>query len=804
MFIIRKSKSWKSVVLKFTNPAPHLENENQVRGLALLSISLITALLPIWILSSPDFPETRFLTIGLVTTFAAAYWLSHSRRYWGVVLQVASLFALVVATIFPSSGSTIENVLTLNFVVFVVLASSMFLSKRYTLITLGGSLFFGGSFFFIPGTPFSFSFSYMVFFVLITSIGWVAVEGGNHSRQQLFNSAGRYWAILTARKQAEEAQKHSEANLRTLFNITEDFLFVLDTQGIIRDVNQTALTRLGYSSSELVGQPLLWIHPEARRNEAAQMIADALQGTRKYRRVPIQTKSLDLIPVETYITQGFWNGQPALFAVMRDVSVLILAEEKFAAVFHANSAIAVLSKVETGECVDVNRTCCEKLGLTPEAIIGRKLTDLLYLDVRYKHIISEKLKRDGYIRDEEAIIYGHDGRPIPVMLSVQVLLLDGDSYHFTSAVDITEPKRIEEALKESEARHRALLKAIPDLVFRTRRDGMFLDCHAGSPRDLLTPPEAFIGRNIAEILPSEFTERHMYHSGRVLTTGQEQVYQYSVPIRGELVDFEARMVVCGQDEVLTIVRNVTKVKLAQRREFEFALERERRQLLTSFVKNAAHEFRTPLATIGTSAYILNRSNDPVQRDQKRAQIEIEIKRITRLIDMMIIMTKLENTDSLSTDHVNVNDQLVSVCSELNAKHENKHTIHFELQPTLPFVSGNADYLSLAFRQLLENAYHFTPENGTIRITSETAGDHIRLEISDTGPGISEEHLPRIFDTFWRQDEAHSTPGFGLGLPIAQKSVQMHNGRIDVASEIGKGSTFTIYLPQFNDRRGEAE
>ncbi len=794
MFIIRKSNYRKSSVLKLTESAPNFENDDQVRALALLSISLITALLPIWVIASTDVPEILLLSIGIVVTFAATYWFGRSRRYWiGAVLQVVSLFALVVATIFTSPGFTIESVLTLDFVVFAVLASGMFLTKRYTLIAIGGSLFFGGSFFFIPDTPFSFSFSYVVFFTLIASIGWVIVEGGNRGRKRLAIDGS-----LTARNQAEEVENNSEANFRTLLNIIEDFLFILDMQGNIQEVNQTALERLGYSQSELIGQPLLLIHPEARRGEAAQLIAEVLRGTRRYCPVPIQTKSLDLIPVETYITQGFWNGQPALFGVLKDVSKLKLAEEKLAAVFHANSAIAVLSKVETGACVDVSRTFCEKLGYTPETIMGKKLTDLLHLDVRYRHIISEKLQRDGSVRDEEAILYARDGRPIPVLLSAQILMLHGESYNLTSAVDITAPKRIEEALKESEARHRALLNAIPDLVFRTRRDGIFLDCHVGNPRDLLAPLDTFIGQSIAEILPREFAERHMYHSGRVLTTGQEQIYQYSVPIQGEIADFEARMVVCGQDEVLTIVRNVTKVRLAQRREFEFALERERRQLLTSFVRNAAHEFRTPLATIGTSAYILNRSNDPVQRDQKKTQIEIEIKRITRLIDMMIIMSKLENADSLSTDRVNVNDQLVFVCSELNAKYKDKHTIQFELQPSLPFVMGNADYLSLAFRQLLENAYHFTPENGTIRITSATVRDHIRIEISDTGSGISEDDLPRIFDTFWRQDEAHSTPGFGLGLPIAQKIVQMHNGRIDVVSAIGKGSTFTIFLPQLKE------
>lgn len=72
--------------------------------------------------------------------------------------------------------------------------------------------------------------------------------------------------------------------------------------------------------------------------------------------------------------------------------------------------------------------------------------------------------------------------------------------------------------------------------------------------------------------------------------------------------------------------------------------------------------------------------------------------------------------------------------------------------------------------------------------------HIWIEISDTGPGIADDHLSHIFDTFWRQDAAHTTPGLGLGLPIARKIIRMHGGDIDVTSILGQGSTFRVWLP----------
>ncbi|MFN8528804.1 MAG: PAS domain S-box protein [Anaerolineae bacterium] len=599
---------------------------------------------------------------------------------------------------------------------------------------------------------------------------------------------------ITARKHADEALRNSETNFRTLFNSIKDFLFVLDIQGNIIEINQTVITRLGYTAEELINQSVLNVHPKERRTEAAQIVDEMLQGSRSFCPVPIQAKSQELIPVETYITQGLWNGQPALFGVTKDISDIKMSEEKFAAVFHANPAIAGLSRVDTGVYVEVNRAFCEKLGFTPAEVIGKPSTHLLHLDDQYRQVVIEKLKRDGFVRDEEAVIYTKDGTPISVMLTAQTLFLHGVAYNFTTAIDITEHKRIEKALRESNERHQALLNAIPDLVFRNRRDGVFIDYHARNPRELLVPPEQFMGRPIGEILPPKHAESRTNSVARVLETGQEQVHEYSLSIGGELMDFEARMVVCGQDEVLTIVRNITKIKTAQRREFELALEKERHRMLTAFIQTATHEFRTPLATIGTSLYLLTRSEDPLLRQEKKAQIETEIKRITRLIDMLLLMMKLDNEELPPAERIDVNNHLRSVCSEVTALREMKRILDCKLQPDLPELMGRADYLSAAFKELLENACRYSPQNSTIRITTAAAADHVRIDISDQGSGISEDQLPHIFETFWRQDKAHTTPGFGLGLPIAQKIVRMHNGRIEVKTETGKGTTLTVMIP----------
>ncbi len=123
-----------------------------------------------------------------------------------------------------------------------------------------------------------------------------------------------------ARLRSEAALAQSRQNLQKLFDTIEDFLFVLDDKGYIRQVNATTCQRLGYTAQELVGRHVLEVHPPDRRDEAAEIIAAMLAGRRDYCPVPLCSRDGILIPVETRVAQGLWDGQPALFGVSRDIT----------------------------------------------------------------------------------------------------------------------------------------------------------------------------------------------------------------------------------------------------------------------------------------------------------------------------------------------------------------------------------------------------------------------------------------------------------------------------------------------------
>ena len=159
------------------------------------------------------------------------------------------------------------------------------------------------------------------------------------------------------------------------------------------------------------------------------------------------------------------------------------------------------------------------------------------------------------------------------------------------------------------------------------------------------------------------------------------------------------------------------------------------------------------------------------------------------------MTTLETTPTLKKTAVDTRILLDSIATEMRYTDPSGPPITTNYQKSLPLVQGDAYYLQTALHHILENAYRLTPPDGCIEIRTRMEDDQLIVEVEDTGPGIPTDHLDKVFETFWRQDQtARATPGFGLGLSIARKIVELHNGQITVNSEVGGGSLFRVTIP----------
>ncbi|MEO8392679.1 MAG: histidine kinase N-terminal 7TM domain-containing protein [Chloroflexota bacterium] len=361
--------------------------------------------------------------------------------------------------------------------------------------------------------------------------------------------------------------------------------------------------------------------------------------------------------------------------------------------------------------------------------------------------------------------------------------------------DVTTRVEAEKAQHNSEMRQRALLKALPDLMFRLSRDGRYLDYHAANPEDLIADPEKFLGQNISALLPTDIVDYEIDLIARVLATGEIASHEYTLNLNGKPVDFEARIVASGADEVVSIVRNITEQREAKERAFALALEKERVTMLTRFIQESSHEFRTPLSIIQVNLHLLNKFIDAEKRAERVDGIQIQIERITHLVDMLVQMSRLDSGMPFVLRKTDANSVLQQAATKLyNALAKKNLRVEYELDENLPPIQSDEQQLLDAVIQIVDNAVRYTPADEAITLRTEWQDNTVIITVEDSGIGISESNLPHIFERFFRLDTAHSTPGFGLGLSIAQKIVELHGGSIRVQSQVGVGSTFSIHLP----------
>jgi PAS domain S-box-containing protein len=374
-----------------------------------------------------------------------------------------------------------------------------------------------------------------------------------------------------------------------------------------------------------------------------------------------------------------------------------------------------------------------------------------------------------------------------------------------SGRDITERLRTEKALQESEARQRALLAAMPDMVFRLDRAGTYLDYKADRVSDLAASPEAFLGRRITEVLPADVAIEAVATIERVLASGGIETIEYTLELSGDARDFEARMVPGGPDEVVAVVRDVTERNRVNRElrealEAAHAANRTTRQFLTMM----SHELRTPMqAIMGYAELLLTGPRNSLTPEQVE-DVQTIRRGASRLVDLVKQMLDLSR---LEAGHLELSAAAVALPQVIEEVRQGVApqaaakglTLQIDLPEELPLVVGDEMGLCQVLLNLAGNAVKFT-DGGTIRISAERMEGEVAVTVSDSGIGIALDALPHIFDEFRQvhHGTARKYEGAGLGLTIAKRLAERMGGRLSVVSQPGSGATFTLHLAVAGD------
>lgn len=248
----------------------------------------------------------------------------------------------------------------------------------------------------------------------------------------------------------------------------------------------------------------------------------------------------------------------------------------------------------------------------------------------------------------------------------------------------------------------------------------------------------------------------------------------------------------GQGKELMLTRDVTALVLAD------AMRRD-------FVANVSHEIRTPLTVL--AGFVETLQSLPLDATETARYLElmsVQASRMQTLVADLLTLSQLEGSPALGhqdlVEMLPLLDQIESDAQSLSAVQAHSETpVHrLVFEPSeVQLVLGSRHELLSAFSNLVSNAVRYTPEGGEVRVqVRRTPEGGMTFSVQDTGPGIAPEHLPRLSERFYRVDRSRSreTGGTGLGLAITKHVIQRHGGSLQIESQLGKGSTFSLYLP----------
>ncbi len=239
------------------------------------------------------------------------------------------------------------------------------------------------------------------------------------------------------------------------------------------------------------------------------------------------------------------------------------------------------------------------------------------------------------------------------------------------------------------------------------------------------------------------------------------------------------------------------LKRADQQAMELALEKERVNALSEFIHMISHDFKTPLAIINNSLYLLERIDDPKKHKDKLSLIKEQTLLLDKQIQDILTISRLQYAPVVARHAVNMNLLVNKLGDLFHPSLEKKNLmLALDLQTPLPNILANTDELDRAFINLLENAINYTPNGGTITITTRLTERHVEFAIADTGIGMTDDDRHQIFNNFYRAENARmiNSKGTGLGLAIVHKIVTLYEGSIEVESELGKGTCFRLYFP----------
>jgi len=634
-------------------------------------------------------------------------------------------------------------------------------------------------------------------------------------------------------RQRENRIKEREALLRSMIDTAVDGFITIDESGIIQSFNSTSEDIFGYSSSEVEGHNISMLMPEPYRSEHGNYIARYISTgksslvNKEPREFIAQHKDGATFPVEIAVREIYHGYRRLFVGIIHDISKRkqfeITAkenEEKFRKLMESESDSILIVNLSDNRILDTNEASEKTFGYKKEELTKLHLTDLSANGNGRSHLSvqSGALGFGPRTRSHTMHFNRKDGTLFPAQVITSSFIIQNEKLGLHIIRDVSGQIKTDELLRENDKHLQDILNQASQPIYLKDVDGRFTLVNTRFQELFHITQEKILNKTGHDVFPKDLADTLARTDTQALESGQtvesrdtilhdDGIHTYvtsKYPLRnsagvlygvcGVLSDVSTRL---RLEEDLTQLQNSIEDKVDERcKELEAQQEKQilkvRMQAAGKVMASLAQQINNPIHGIEN---ILDQLNQRVAMEEiHKGLMTVALSECRRVADLADQLEESQIPDLGEPDkvtlHALIEDVIQAQQPELKTKNI-KVEKHFATN--ISDIQGNASQISLAVGHLLRNAEEaLTEPGGTITLTTEKVKDRVKIHIQDNGCGIPAEFLEKIFDPFFTTKKAQKRAG--LGLMTVMGVAQAHNGDIDVKSQPGKGSTFTLILP----------
>ena len=625
---------------------------------------------------------------------------------------------------------------------------------------------------------------------------------------------------ISERKRNEAALLESEERFSKAFNESAIGMAIVAPDWRWLQVNQALCEIVGYSKAELETSTFPAItHPddlEENLRQAQLVLSGALRAYQMEKRYIHKDGSVVWVALNVSLVRNI-DGTPKHFiSQIQDITERKQIEDRLLAtqyaVDHAADQILVIGP--SGNFLDVNEAACRRLGYTKDELLTMFVMDI---DPDYSREVWpqhwEEFRQAGQLRLETSH-RSKSGEIYPVEVTANYHLHNGQELDYAIVRDITERRRAEAAIRDSELRYKLLTEATFDGI-AIHDEGILLEVNVGLERMFGYEPRELVGRSIWDLIAEEsqdFVRANMKNgvNGPYEAMGRRKD---GSTFPGEVVVRPYRYY--GKDVRLVAGRDITERKHLEMERSRHTAELERQVVertaeiaklesqraqterlaaLGRLAAGVAHEINNPIAGIKNAFALVKQAVDHAHPQYEFVGlVDREIARVSSIVQNMYQLYRRESGRVETVDLRTMIGDIEALFTKQLQQRQLRLVI--EAAPGLNRLDVPRSDLLQVLLNLLNNAIDCSPEKTVIRLTIREEGEFIQILVADQGPGISPEVLPHIFDPFFTTKMEGDQKGMGLGLSISQSLVTAMGGEIDVHTQLGHGSTFSVLLPR---------